>query len=48
MLEELKKAGGVSEDEIRRAQKSLDEITEKYVEEVESLRKAKEEEIMTF
>ena len=47
-LEEIKKAGGVSEDEVRRAQKQLDELTEKYVEEVESLRKAKEEEIMTF
>lgn len=47
-LEELKKGGGVSEDEVRRVQKQLDELTEEHIEEVEVLRRAKEEEIMTF
>ncbi len=47
-LKEMEDEGSISEDEFYRAQKQLDELTERYIEQIEELRKAKEEEIMTL
>jgi len=47
-LEALKKEGGYSEDDIKRAKEELQKITDKFVKEVDSLLKAKEEEILTI
>lgn len=45
-LRRLEKQPGISEDMIRRARQELDKLTEKYVGEMEKLRKAKEKEVM--
>lgn len=45
-LKELEKDGTVSEDESRRAQQQVQELTDKYVAEVDDLLAAKEKEIL--
>jgi ribosome recycling factor len=45
-LDKLMKDGEVGEDEVRRAEKSLDEITHKYVAQIDELLKHKEAELL--
>ncbi len=45
-LRKLEKQPGISEDMLRRAREELDKLTERYVQEVEKLRKAKEKEVL--
>lgn len=45
-LRKLDKQPGISEDMLRRACEELDKLTEKYVQEIEKLRKAKEKEVL--
>jgi ribosome recycling factor len=45
-LRKLDKQPGISEDMLRRAREELDKLTEKYVQEVEKTRKAKEKEVL--
>lgn len=45
-LRKLEKEQGISEDEIKRARNELDKLTSKHTDEIETLRKAKEQEIM--
>lgn len=45
-LRKLDKQPGISEDMLRRAREELDKLTEKYVQEIEKLRKAKEKEVL--
>ncbi len=47
-LDKLKKEGGYSEDDIKRAKDELQKITDKYVKEVDNLLSRKEEEILTI
>ncbi len=47
-LDKLKKEGGYSEDEIKRAKDELQKITDRYVKEVDNLLSKKEEEILTI
>ena len=47
-LDKLKKEGGYSEDDIKRAKDELQKITDKYVKEVDNLLSKKEEEILTI
>lgn len=46
MIKELEKAGEISEDEGRRAQESIQRLTDKYVAEIDAILEAKEKEIM--
>lgn len=46
MLKELKDESMISEDEHKRAQTELDDLTKQYVDEIDSIGKAKEAEIM--
>jgi len=46
-LDKLKKEGGYSEDDIKRAKEELQKITDKFVKSVDDLLKKKEEEILT-
>jgi ribosome recycling factor len=45
-LDKLQKDGDVGEDEVRRAEKSLDEMTHKHVEHVDEVLKHKEAELL--
>ncbi|MCS7254134.1 MAG: ribosome recycling factor [Armatimonadota bacterium] len=45
-LRKLEKEQSISEDEVRRARSELDKITSKHIDEIEALRKAKEQEIL--
>ncbi|MFM8349736.1 MAG: ribosome recycling factor [Actinomycetales bacterium] len=45
-LDKLQKEGDVGEDEVRRAEKSLDEMTHKHVEHVDEVLKHKEAELL--
>jgi len=47
-LDKLKKEGGFSEDDIKRAKDELQKITDKYVKAVDELLSKKEEEILTI
>ncbi len=47
-LDKLKKEGGYSEDDIKRAKDELQKITDKHVKEVDNLLSKKEEEILTI
>lgn len=47
-LDKLKKEGGYSEDDIKRAKEELQKITDKFTKEVDNLLKKKEEEILTI
>jgi ribosome recycling factor len=47
-LDKLKKEGGYSEDDIKRAKDELQKITDKYTKEVDNLLAKKEEEILTI
>ncbi len=47
-LDKLKKEGGFSEDDIKRAKDELQKITDKYVKSVDDLLSKKEEEILTI
>ncbi len=47
-LDKLKKEGGYSEDDIKRAKDELQKITDKHVKEVDNLLSRKEEEILTI
>ena len=46
LLQEAQKDGDISEDESRRAQESVQKLTDEYVERVNEIVKNKEEEIM--
>ena len=45
-LKKAQKAGDISEDELKRAEDSVQKLTDKYVDEINSLVEAKEEEIL--
>jgi ribosome recycling factor len=45
-LDKLVKTGGAGEDEVRRAERELDELTQKYVSQVDELLKHKEAELL--
>jgi ribosome recycling factor len=45
-LDRLQKAGEVGEDEVRRAEKHLDDITHKHVEHIDEILKVKEAELL--
>ena len=47
-LDKLKKEGGYSEDDIKRAKEELQKITDRFTKEVDNLLKKKEEEILTI
>jgi len=47
-LDKLKKEGGYSEDDIKRAKDELQKITDRFVKEVDNLLSKKEEEILTI
>ncbi len=47
-LDKLKKEGGFSEDDIKRAKDELQKTTDKFTKEVDNLLKKKEEEILTI
>ncbi len=47
-LDKLKKEGGYSEDDIKRAKDELQKITDKYTKGIDSLLEKKEEEILTI
>ncbi|SMP15159.1 ribosome recycling factor [Desulfurobacterium pacificum] len=47
-LDKLKKEGGFSEDDIKRAKDELQKVTDKYVKAVDDLLSKKEEEILTI
>lgn len=46
LLKQLEKDGEISEDECRRAQDSIQKITDRFIEEIDSILEAKEKEIM--
>ena len=46
-LDKLKKEGGFSEDDIKRAKEELQKITDKFTKKVDELLSKKEEEILT-
>lgn len=45
-LKAQEKAGGISEDEVRRGQDEVQKLTDKYIKEIDKLAEHKEEEIM--
>ncbi len=45
-LRKLDKQPGISEDMLRRAREELDKVTDRYTQEIEKLRKAKEKEVL--
>ena len=45
-LKRLEKAGEASEDEARRAQEQIQKLTDKYIEQIDTVTKAKEAELM--
>jgi len=45
-LEDLEKEGGISEDDIERAEKSLDDLTRTTEAEIEAARESKEKELL--
>lgn len=45
-LRKLDKQPGISEDALRRAREDLDKLTERYIQKVDELRKAKEQEVL--
>jgi ribosome recycling factor len=47
-LDKLKKEGGFSEDDIKRAKDELQKITDRFTKEIDSLLQKKEEEILTI
>jgi ribosome recycling factor len=47
-LDKLKKEGGYSEDDIKRAKDELQKITDRFIKEVDNLLEKKEEEILTI
>jgi len=46
-LHALEEEEHISEDEVRRAEKELDKLTEKYIAEVDRMKESKEEEVMS-
>jgi len=46
MLKELEKEKEITEDDVRRGQEKIQEITKHYIERVDQILKAKEDEIM--
>ena len=47
-LDEIKKDGDAGEDDVERAQKDLEGLTKTYVEKVDKVMEAKEEELLTI
>lgn len=46
LLKQMEKDGEISEDECRRAQESIQKMTDRFIEEIDSILEAKEKEVM--
>ena len=47
-LKKLKKSGDITEDEQKKAEKKVQELTDKYIKSIDSLSEAKQKEVMSI